>query len=199
MMSRPARRLTYAQALHSSMVLNLMRLTGHVCTVQILLQCMATIGSVGNKEHKNRKLGKAGISRHLGASSGPCVAGTPCCRQLNRRHCGMRRSQAARAWSGDEPCGPPPWWRRGTHIWRATVLLALGHPHQGLSHPEQEQILVQVHHATAGTINGNGGATWTNNLFLGQDIDITFKLIQKFFSLEQTFTIQLTVSIFVSD
>ena len=31
------------------------------------LQCSATIGTVGNKEHKNRKLGKAGISRHLGA------------------------------------------------------------------------------------------------------------------------------------
>lgn len=29
-------------------------------------ECMATVGSVSNKEHHNRKLGKAGISRHLG-------------------------------------------------------------------------------------------------------------------------------------
>jgi large subunit ribosomal protein L2 len=29
-------------------------------------ECVATVGSVGNKEHQNRKLGKAGISRHLG-------------------------------------------------------------------------------------------------------------------------------------
>jgi large subunit ribosomal protein L2 len=29
-------------------------------------ECMATVGAVGNKEHHNRKLGKAGISRHMG-------------------------------------------------------------------------------------------------------------------------------------
>ena len=32
----------------------------------VRLECRATIGEVGNKEHKNRKIGKAGISRHLG-------------------------------------------------------------------------------------------------------------------------------------
>ena len=29
-------------------------------------ECVATVGVVGNKEHHNRKLGKAGASRHLG-------------------------------------------------------------------------------------------------------------------------------------
>lgn len=33
---------------------------------QVLLTCMATIGSVGNSEHSNRSLGKAGVSRWLG-------------------------------------------------------------------------------------------------------------------------------------
>lgn len=32
----------------------------------LLLGCGATVGAVGNKEHHNRKLGKAGASRHLG-------------------------------------------------------------------------------------------------------------------------------------
>jgi large subunit ribosomal protein L2 len=33
---------------------------------RVLLDCMATIGVVGNSDHQNRRLGKAGISRHLG-------------------------------------------------------------------------------------------------------------------------------------
>ncbi|QKK09210.1 MAG: 50S ribosomal protein L2 [Planctomycetota bacterium] len=35
-------------------------------TRRVLLDCMATIGVVGNSDHQNRRLGKAGISRHLG-------------------------------------------------------------------------------------------------------------------------------------
>lgn len=42
----------------------------------VRLECSATIGGVGNKDHKNRKIGKAGIARHLGARAG-CPA-RPC-------------------------------------------------------------------------------------------------------------------------
>lgn len=33
---------------------------------QVLIECRATVGVVGNTDHKNRRLGKAGKSRHLG-------------------------------------------------------------------------------------------------------------------------------------
>lgn len=33
---------------------------------QVLIECRATVGVVGNLDHKNRRLGKAGKSRHLG-------------------------------------------------------------------------------------------------------------------------------------
>jgi len=33
---------------------------------QVLVECRATVGVVGNMDHKNRRLGKAGKSRHLG-------------------------------------------------------------------------------------------------------------------------------------
>lgn len=33
---------------------------------QVLVECRATIGQVGNTDHQNRRLGKAGKSRHLG-------------------------------------------------------------------------------------------------------------------------------------
>lgn len=33
---------------------------------RVLLDCMATVGVVGNTDHQNRRLGKAGMSRHLG-------------------------------------------------------------------------------------------------------------------------------------
>jgi len=33
---------------------------------QVLIECRATVGVVGNVDHKNRRLGKAGKSRHLG-------------------------------------------------------------------------------------------------------------------------------------
>lgn len=35
-------------------------------TRRVHLDCRATIGQVGNTDHQNRRLGKAGISRHLG-------------------------------------------------------------------------------------------------------------------------------------
>ncbi len=33
---------------------------------RVLLQCMATIGTIGNAEHANRNLGKAGVTRWMG-------------------------------------------------------------------------------------------------------------------------------------
>lgn len=33
---------------------------------RVLAECRATIGQVGNADHQNRRLGKAGLSRHLG-------------------------------------------------------------------------------------------------------------------------------------
>jgi len=41
---------------------------------RVLGTCMATIGTVGNPEHKNQSLGKAGRSRHLGRR--PSVRGS---------------------------------------------------------------------------------------------------------------------------
>ena len=41
---------------------------------RFLSRCMATVGVVGNMDHKNRKLGKAGKSRHLGRR--PTVRGS---------------------------------------------------------------------------------------------------------------------------
>jgi large subunit ribosomal protein L2 len=41
---------------------------------RVLSACMATIGAVGNADHKNQVLGKAGRSRHLGRR--PSVRGT---------------------------------------------------------------------------------------------------------------------------
>ena len=38
------------------------------------LRCMATIGQVGNLDHENQKIGKAGRTRHMGR--GPEVRGS---------------------------------------------------------------------------------------------------------------------------
>lgn len=35
-------------------------------TRRVLIDCRATVGVVGNSDHQNRRLGKAGLSRHLG-------------------------------------------------------------------------------------------------------------------------------------
>ena len=40
----------------------------------VLVKCRATIGTVGNTDHENIKLGKAGKSRHLGIR--PTVRGS---------------------------------------------------------------------------------------------------------------------------
>ena len=53
---------------------------------KILGTCMATIGQVGNLDHSNITIGKAGRSRWLG-------------------------KKASCAWCGDEPCRSSAWWR----------------------------------------------------------------------------------------
>ena len=35
-------------------------------TRRVLIDCRAAVGQIGNTDHQNRRLGKAGISRHLG-------------------------------------------------------------------------------------------------------------------------------------
>jgi len=62
-----------AQVLAREEVYTLIRLpSGEVR--RILSRCMATIGQLGNSDHKNVKLGKAGKSRHLGRR--PTVRGS---------------------------------------------------------------------------------------------------------------------------
>ncbi|MCZ6615005.1 MAG: 50S ribosomal protein L2 [Chloroflexi bacterium] len=62
-----------AQVLAREEVYTLIRLpSGEVR--RILSRCMATIGQLGNPDHKNVKLGKAGKSRHLGRR--PTVRGS---------------------------------------------------------------------------------------------------------------------------
>ena len=41
-------------------------------------ECVATVGAVGNKEHHNRKIGKAGNSRHMGATVLSWIHTRPC-------------------------------------------------------------------------------------------------------------------------
>ena len=55
---------------------------------RVRAECMATVGQVGNLEHENLNIGKAGRSRHMGRR--PQVRGV-----------------------GDESGRPPARWRRG--------------------------------------------------------------------------------------
>ncbi|MBL4591774.1 MAG: 50S ribosomal protein L2, partial [Phycisphaerales bacterium] len=53
-------RLTNKEGKHATLVMS----SGE--TRRVLIDCRATIGVVGNSDHQNRRLGKAGLSRHLG-------------------------------------------------------------------------------------------------------------------------------------
>ncbi len=64
-------------------------------------ECRATVGTVGNSEHQNVKIGKAGRKRHLGRAS------------ADPRH-------------SDEPGRPPSRWRRGFNDSRPSPRDALG-------------------------------------------------------------------------
>lgn len=64
---------TSAQVLAREEFYSLLRLpSGEIH--RVLSACMATIGQLGNQEHKNLKLGKAGRSRHMGRR--PVVRGS---------------------------------------------------------------------------------------------------------------------------
>ena len=68
-------------------------------TRRVLLDCLATIGSVGNPDHQNRRLGKAGISRHLGRR--PITRGV-----AKSHHAHPLGGGEGRSKSGRPPCGP---------------------------------------------------------------------------------------------
>lgn len=66
---------------------------------RVPLECMATIGVVGNSDHQNRRLGKAGMSRHLGRR--PITRGVAKSHHAHPLGGGEGRSKSGRA-----PCGP---------------------------------------------------------------------------------------------
>ncbi|HED54072.1 MAG TPA: 50S ribosomal protein L2 [Phycisphaerales bacterium] len=68
-------------------------------TRRVHLDCRATIGQVGNTDHQNRRLGKAGISRHLGRR--PKTRGVAMSHDAHPLGGGEGRSKGGRA-----PCGP---------------------------------------------------------------------------------------------
>ena len=66
---------------------------------RVPLECLATIGVVGNSDHQNRRLGKAGMSRHLGRR--PITRGVAKSHHAHPLGGGEGRSKSGRA-----PCGP---------------------------------------------------------------------------------------------
>jgi len=66
---------------------------------RVLLDCMATIGVIGNSDHQHRRLGKAGISRHLGRR--PMTRGVAKSHHAHPLGGGDGKSKGGRA-----PCGP---------------------------------------------------------------------------------------------
>lgn len=62
---------------------------------RVLQDCMATIGVVGNSDHQNRRLGKAGLSRHLGRR--PMTRGVAMSHHAHPLGGGEGRSKGGRA------------------------------------------------------------------------------------------------------
>ncbi|MEM9064159.1 MAG: 50S ribosomal protein L2 [Planctomycetota bacterium] len=62
---------------------------------RVLLECRAVVGVVGNSDHQNRRLGKAGISRHLGRR--PKVRGVAMSHHEHPLGGGEGRSKGGRA------------------------------------------------------------------------------------------------------
>ena len=93
-------------------------------------KCMATIGQVGNIDHGNVNIGKAGRTRHLGIRHRPRL--------------------------GDEPLRPPPRRRRGQIPGGPSrPCHPLGQAGPGLQDPQEAQELRQVHcQASEFEING---------------------------------------------
>lgn len=70
---------------------------------RVHLDCLATIGSVGNPDHQNRRLGKAGLTRHLGRR--PITRGVAKSHHAHPLGGGSGRSKGNRPPSG--PTGVP--------------------------------------------------------------------------------------------
>lgn len=66
---------------------------------RVHVECMATIGQVGNIDHQNRRLGKAGLTRHLGRR--PITRGVAKSHHAHPLGGGSGRSKGNRP-----PCGP---------------------------------------------------------------------------------------------
>lgn len=64
-------------------------------TRRVPIECRATVGTVGNTDHQNRRLGKAGISRHLGRR--PKVRGVAMSHHEHPLGGGEGRSKGGRA------------------------------------------------------------------------------------------------------
>ena len=85
------------------------------------VRCRATIGRVGNKDHQNVKLGKAGRRRHLGRR--PFVRGTA----MNPHDHPMGGGEGRTA-GGRHPCSP-------------TAVLAKGGRTRRRNHPTDKFII----------------------------------------------------------
>jgi large subunit ribosomal protein L2 len=83
-------------------------------------QCRATIGTIGNADHQNIKVGKAGRKRHMGVR--PQTRGTAM-NPVDHPHGGGEGSTTPRPPSGD----------------------AVGRAHAGLPHPQEEQVVRPLH------------------------------------------------------
>jgi large subunit ribosomal protein L2 len=89
---------------------------------RVLITCRATIGEVGNADHSNITIGKAGRNR-------------------------SSRQAPERARYRDEPGRPPAWWWRGQEQdRRSSPGHTVGRAHQGPPYPQQEEGVVPPDH-----------------------------------------------------
>ena len=89
---------------------------------RVLLTCRATVGEVGNAEHSNIKIGKAGRNRWKGIR--PTVRGVVM-NPVDHPHGGGEGKNK----SGRSPSGDP-----------------VGRPHEGPSHPQPQEGFQPSHH-----------------------------------------------------
>ncbi len=75
---------------------------------QVLMECRATIGQVGNVDHQNVRVGKAGRARHMGVR--PSVRGVAMSHHAHPLGGGEGRSKSNRA-----PCSPTGVLAKGGH------------------------------------------------------------------------------------
>ena len=85
-------------------------------------ECRATVGTIGNSDHQNVKVGKAGRKRHMGVR--PQTRGTAM-NPVDHPHGGGEGSTTRRTPPGD----------------------AVGRAHAGVSHAQEEQGFGQIHRA----------------------------------------------------